>query len=169
MKLQKAAALKAEFFPEIDRRRAAGQRIVFTNGCFDLLHIGHVTYLAEARSLGDCLVVGLNSDASVRRLKGAPRPFVPEEERLVVLSALRSVDLVTLFDEDSPRELIARVQPDVLVKGGDWPVQKIVGADVVLSHGGLVRSLPFIPGASTTSIVERIRSKRVPLPKGGDI
>jgi rfaE bifunctional protein nucleotidyltransferase chain/domain len=129
---------------------------VFTNGCFDLLHPGHVTYLEAARELGDALVVGLNSDASVRRLKGPARPILTEQERATVLSGLRSVDYVVVFDEDTPLALIRRIVPDVLVKGGDWPVEAIVGADVVLAAGGRVSSLPFVEGKSTTGIVERI-------------
>jgi D-beta-D-heptose 7-phosphate kinase/D-beta-D-heptose 1-phosphate adenosyltransferase len=134
------------------------KKVVFTNGCFDLVHPGHVRYLRAARALGDALVVGLNSDASVRRLgKGSDRPLVPEEARSEVMAALEMVDAVCIFDEDTPYELISALQPDVLVKGGDWKVDDIVGADVVRRHGGRVRSLPFAPGYSTTSLVEKIR------------
>jgi D-beta-D-heptose 7-phosphate kinase/D-beta-D-heptose 1-phosphate adenosyltransferase len=134
------------------------RRVVFTNGCFDLLHPGHVRYLQAARALGDALVVGVNSDASVRRLdKGADRPLVPERDRCEVLAALEMVDAVCLFGEDTPRELISALQPDVLVKGGDWKVADIVGADVVRARGGRVRSLRFAPGYSTTALVEKIR------------
>lgn len=136
--------------------RGGGGRIVFTNGCFDLLHPGHVTYLEAARQLGDALVVGLNSDASVRRLKGPTRPILTEEERATVVAGLRSVDYVVVFNEETPLHLIEAVVPDVLVKGGDWPVEAIVGADVVLAAGGRVLSLPFVEGKSTTGIVERI-------------
>ena len=136
--------------------RRAGKRVVFTNGCFDLLHPGHVRYLRAARRLGDVLVLGLNSDASVRRLKGTSRPLVPENDRAEVMAALEMVDLVSIFDEDTPYDLIAAVQPDVLVKGGDWAVDRIVGADLVHARGGRVRSLRFAPGYSTTALVERI-------------
>ncbi len=131
-------------------------KVVFTNGCFDILHAGHVRYLAHARSLGDKLVVGLNSDASVRRLKGAERPIVGQEERREVLCALKAVDEVRIFDEDTPERLIERIRPDILVKGGDWPVEKIVGNEFVRSYGGEVRSLPFIEGNSTSAIMEKI-------------
>jgi rfaE bifunctional protein nucleotidyltransferase chain/domain len=136
-----------------------GKRIVFTNGCFDLIHPGHVRYLRAAKRLGDVLVVGLNSDASVRRLKGPGRPLVPQRDRCEVMAALEMVDFVTVFDEDTPYELIRRVQPDVLVKGGDWTPDKIVGADLVRARGGAVRSLRFAKGYSTTRLVEGIRSK----------
>jgi D-beta-D-heptose 7-phosphate kinase/D-beta-D-heptose 1-phosphate adenosyltransferase len=129
---------------------------VFTNGCFDLLHPGHVRYLRAARQLGDVLVVALNGDASVRRLKGAGRPLAPLADRCEVIAALEMVDYVTTFSADTPRALIRRLQPDVLVKGGDWPVDRIVGADVVLAAGGQVRSLPFTPGYSTTRLAEAV-------------
>lgn len=142
------------------RLRADGKRVVFTNGCFDLLHPGHVRYLSAARRLGDALVVAVNSDASVRRLgKGSDRPLVPENDRAEVLAALEAVDYVTLFDQDTPLDVIRRLRPDVLVKGGDWAPEKIVGADVVRSYGGRVKSLPFAPGHSTTALVARIRRR----------
>lgn len=131
--------------------RREGKRIVFTNGCFDLIHIGHIRYLREARTLGDALVVGLNSDASVRRLKPG-RPITAEAERAEVLAALEMVDYVTVFAEDTPYELIKYLGPDVLVKGGDWKPEEIVGADLV----GEVHSLPYVSGRSTTEIVRRI-------------
>lgn len=137
--------------------RRAGKRVVFTNGCFDLIHAGHVRYLRAAKRLGDVLVVGLNSDRSVRRLKGPQRPLVPQRARCEVMAALEMVDLVTVFSQDTPYALIARVQPDVLVKGGDWRLDQIVGADLVRARGGRVRSLPFAPGYSTTALVARIR------------
>ena len=130
--------------------------VVFTNGCFDLLHPGHVEFLAEARALGDVLVVGLNSDASVRRLKGAGRPWVVEADRASVLAGLRSVDAVTLFDEDTPLELISALLPDVLVKGGDYDLNGIVGRDAVEKAGGEVRVLPFVEGYSTAEIIARL-------------
>ena len=139
--------------------RAEGKRIVFTNGCFDLLHPGHVRYLRAAKRLGDVLVVGVNGDASVRRLKGPGRPLMPQRDRCTVLAALEMVDWVTVFDDDTPQRLIERVQPDVLVKGGDWRPDQIVGADVVRARGGTVRSLPFARGYSTTALVERIARK----------
>jgi D-beta-D-heptose 7-phosphate kinase/D-beta-D-heptose 1-phosphate adenosyltransferase len=145
-----------ELLRELSLRRGRGEKVVFTNGCFDLLHPGHVTYLGAARALGDLLVVGLNSDASVRLLKGPTRPILNEEERATVLAGLRSVDYVVIFDEETPRSLIEALRPDVLVKGGDWAVESIVGADVVLAAGGRVLSLPFVEGKSTTGIVERI-------------
>lgn len=145
----------------LDRWRAAGERVVFTNGVFDLLHRGHVEYLAEARALGDRLVVGVNSDASVRRLgKGLERPLVAEADRASVLSALRSVDLVVCFDEDTPERLIRDVRPDVLAKGGDWAKEAIVGREFVESCGGRVVSLPLRAGFSTTALIERLRAPR---------
>lgn len=136
--------------------RAAGQKIVFTNGCFDLLHFGHLHYLADARDLGDRLVVGLNSAASVRRLKGPTRPINDEHTRTHALAALQFVDAVAIFEDDTPLELIRAVMPDVLVKGGDWRPEQIVGADLVLANGGEVRSLPFVDGYSTTSLEQKI-------------
>ncbi|MBA3242196.1 MAG: D-glycero-beta-D-manno-heptose 1-phosphate adenylyltransferase [Acidobacteria bacterium] len=140
-----------------ERLRAEGRRLVFTNGCFDLLHVGHVRYLGEARTLGDALLVAINSDASVRALKGAGRPLVCESERAEVLAALEAVDFVTVFDEESPRSLIAELVPDVLVKGGDYGLAEIHGRAEVEAAGGRVLSLPFVEGASTTGIIERIK------------
>ena len=135
--------------------RPRSQKLVFTNGCFDLLHRGHVEHLAQARALGDALVVGLNSDASVRRLKGAGRPVVPGADRAAALAALRSVDAVTIFDEDTPLDLIGALLPDVLVKGGDYDLDGIVGREVVEEAGGEVRVLPFVEGYSTTGLLDR--------------
>jgi D-beta-D-heptose 7-phosphate kinase/D-beta-D-heptose 1-phosphate adenosyltransferase len=135
----------------------AGKKVVFTNGCFDLLHVGHVRCLQEARALGDALVVGVNADASVRLLKGPGRPLTPARERAEVLAALACVDYVTIFGAATPQGLIAAVQPDVLVKGGDWPVGKIVGREVVEARGGRVLSIPFVKGRSTTATIEKIR------------
>jgi len=129
---------------------------VFTNGCFDLIHPGHIDLLERARALGDRLVVALNSDASVRAIKGPGRPFVPQEDRARTLRALRCVDEVIIFDEPTPARLIEELQPDILVKGGDWPVEQIIGADIVLRKGGKVLSLPLRPGYSTTELIERI-------------
>jgi rfaE bifunctional protein nucleotidyltransferase chain/domain len=154
-KILSRAALVRRWGPKARGRR----KVVFTNGCFDLLHPGHVRYLRAARALGDVLVVGLNSDASVRRLKGPERPLVAEKARAEVMAALEMVDGVIVFAEDTPRELITALQPDVLVKGGDWAVQDIVGSDVVRARGGKVRSLRFAPGYSTTALVERIRRR----------
>ena len=140
------------------RLRAEGRRLVFTNGCFDILHVGHVRYLSEARRLGDALLVAINSDASVRALKGAGRPILSEAERAEILAALSSVDFVTVFEEESPRALISEVLPDVLVKGGDYRLDEIHGREEVERAGGRVLSLPFVEGASTTGIIERIKA-----------
>ena len=138
--------------------RMKGDRIVFTNGCFDILHRGHVEYLQEAGSLGDRLVIGVNSDASVKRQgKGPERPLNDQDSRAKVLAALRLVDAVVIFDEDTPLALIEAIVPDVLVKGGDWSEDRIVGADVVRKNGGEVRSLKLVDGFSTTALVEKIR------------
>jgi rfaE bifunctional protein nucleotidyltransferase chain/domain len=136
--------------------RTAGERVVFTNGVFDLLHRGHAEYLEEARALGDRLVVGVNSDASVRRLKGPSRPIHPEHDRVELLEALACVDLAVVFDEDTPLRLIEEVAPDVLVKGGDWAVETIVGRESVEARGGRVLNLPVREGHSTTHLVARI-------------
>jgi D-glycero-beta-D-manno-heptose 1-phosphate adenylyltransferase len=134
-----------------------GKKIVFTNGCFDILHRGHVSYLNEAKNLGDLLVIGLNSDASVRRLKGSERPINKEHDRLYVLEALKSVDKVEIFEEDTPLNLIKLLRPMVLVKGGDWSLDQIVGAKEVISWGGEVLSLSFVDGYSTTGIIKKIQ------------
>jgi len=136
--------------------RQAGRRVVFTNGCFDLLHRGHIRYLERARTLGDILVVAINSDASVRTLKGPSRPVTTADERAEVLAALAAVDFVLIFDDLDPARVIHAVRPDVLVKGGDWPVSQIVGADFVRAQGGTVRSLPYVEGASTSALIGRI-------------
>lgn len=141
----------------VEQQRARGLRIVFTNGVFDLLHPGHVRYLQEARKLGDMLIVGLNADESVRRNKGPDRPITPEHERAEVLAALACVDAVVVFREDTPDAIVRAVQPDVLVKGADWPADQIVGRDTVEARGGRVVLIPVEQGYSTTSIVERIR------------
>ena len=153
-------SLPAAAGAKLERWRQQGEKIVFTNGVFDLLHRGHVEYLTEARALGDRLVVGVNDDASVRRLKGPERPLVPEEERVELLEALRAVDLAVLFSEDTPARIIEEVRPDVLVKGGDWSVDRIVGREFVESRGGRVLSVPLREGLSTTRLVERIRNGR---------
>lgn len=138
--------------------QAQGEKVVFTNGCFDLLHYGHIHYLADARDQGNRLVIGVNSSDSVRRLKGPARPINDDLTRLHNMAALEMVDLVTVFDQDTPVELIRLLRPDVLVKGGDWPVEAIVGAQEVLAAGGSVQSLPFVEGYSTTSIEAKIKS-----------
>jgi rfaE bifunctional protein nucleotidyltransferase chain/domain len=141
--------------------RVAGLRrsVAFTNGCFDILHRGHVTYLAQARALGHALIVGVNSDASVRRQgKGDDRPINSQADRMMVLAALESVDLVTWFDEDTPLNLILACRPDILVKGGDWPLDRIVGAPEVLGWGGQVHSIPFLHERSTTETIRKIRA-----------
>lgn len=135
------------------------QKIVFTNGCFDVLHFGHVHYLLQAKELGDVLVVGLNSDDSVRRLKGPSRPINGEKERAFVLAALACVDYVVVFEEDTPKELIETVRPDVLVKGGDYALDQIVGADFVTRNGGFVTTLPFVEGFSSTRIIEQLKTE----------
>jgi len=143
----------------LERERQRGRRIVFTNGCFDLLHVGHVKYLQAARRLGDLLVLGLNSDNSIRRLKGPRRPLIGEEERAHILAALDCIDYVVLFDEDTPMELIAAVRPHILVKGGDYTPEGVVGKDLVESYGGRVELIQFVDGKSTTNIIEQILAK----------
>ena len=138
--------------------KSNGYKIIFTNGCFDLLHYGHIHYLSEAQDLGDKLIVGMNSAASVRRLKGEHRPINDELTRQHLLAALEPVDAVVVFEEDTPLDLIKMVMPDVLVKGGDWQPHQIVGSDVVLANGGEVKSLPYLEGYSTTNIEQKIRS-----------
>ncbi len=139
------------------REKRNGRRVVFTNGCFDLLHPGHIRSLELARELGDALIVGLNSDASVRQLKGEGRPVISERERAEILAALESVEAVVIFDDLTPRELIARLLPDVLVKGDDWPSDQIVGREEVEAAGGRVVSVPVVPGYSTSAILQKIR------------
>ena len=140
-----------------DRIHARGGRVVFTNGVFDLLHPGHVRYLADARALGDALIVAINSDRSVRANKGPSRPINPEHERAEIVAALRSVDAVTIFDEDTPQALIAAIQPDVLVKGADWGADNIVGRDIVEARGGTVVRVELAQGFSSTRLVEKVR------------
>src|SRR4030066_757955 len=139
--------------------KAKGKRIVFTNGCFDLLHIGHVRYLEKARALGDVLVVGVNSDASVRKLKGPKRPILPEKERVEILSGLGCVDYITLFNEMDPLKLITFLRPDVLAKGGDWTKEQIVGKEVVERSGGEGVIIPFVKRASTSNLIKTILKK----------
>ena len=142
----------------VREQQAQGHRVVFTNGCFDLLHRGHVAFLEQARLLGEGLIVGVNTDASVRRLgKGKRRPRTPERDRARVLAALACVDRVVLFNEDTPLELITLLKPDILVKGGDYKLNEIVGREEVLARGGQVLTLPFVPGYSTTALLQRLR------------
>lgn len=150
---------KEQLAPLLQQARAQKKRIVFTNGCFDLMHVGHTRYLQAAKALGDVLVVGVNSDASVRSLNKSPdRPIVPEAQRAEVLASLGCIDYVVLFHESDPLKLITTVQPDLLVKGGDWPVDRIVGREVVEARGGKVTTIPLVPGVSTTSLIQRIRT-----------
>jgi rfaE bifunctional protein nucleotidyltransferase chain/domain len=144
----------------INEWREKNQKIVFTNGCFDLLHLGHIDYLAKSKDLGDKLIIGVNTDDSVRRLKGVYRPLQDENSRLHILAALEFVDAVILFNEDTPYELIKKIQPDVLVKGADYKIEDIVGYDIVTSCGGSVKTIEYLEGYSTTSIEQRILKSR---------
>ncbi len=145
--------------PILKNLQNQGKKVVFTNGVFDLLHLGHVTYLQKARDLGDVLVVALNSDASVKRIKGPLKPLLPLDERAEMLLALVCVDYVTFFEEDTPFEAVKLLRPDILVKGGDWAVDKIVGGDLVESWGGKVTNIPVVPGRSTTNLIEIVRER----------
>lgn len=153
--MKKLQTLKT-FIPIVQALQRQGRKVVFTNGCFDLLHVGHVRYLEAARALGDCLIVAVNSDASVRRLKGPTRPILSQRHRMEVLSALSSVDYLILFGADTPRRLIAALKPDILVKGADWQEDAIVGKEIVEANGGRVARIRQVPGASTSQIVQRI-------------
>ncbi len=146
------------YLEKIKEWRKEGKKIVFTNGCFDILHAGHVDYLEKAKALGDILIVGLNSDSSVKRLKGKDRPINSQELRKRVLEGLKAVDLVIIFDEDTPERLIKEIKPDVLVKGGDWKIENIVGADFVQSYGGEVKTIDFVYDISTTKIIQKARN-----------
>ena len=148
--------VEASFFSEHEEELRQ-RKVVFTNGCFDILHYGHISYLAQARQLGDVLVVGLNSDASVKRLKGPSRPVNNQEARAFVLAALEMVDYVVIFEEDTPYNIITRVKPDILVKGGDYEIDNIVGGDFVRARGGQVLTIPFEDGFSTSSILEHLK------------
>ena len=151
-----------ELLTAVSHHKKEGKKIVFTNGCYDLIHIGHVRCFKEGKNLGDILIVALNSDRSVRTLKGPPRPIVPEAERAEIIAALECVDFVTIFDQDDPLEIISAIKPDILVKGGDWALNTIVGRDIVESYGGQVIALPLVPGVSTTRIIETIASHLSP-------
>ncbi len=146
----------AKLAPVLKNLQSQGKKVVFTNGVFDLLHLGHVTYLQEARKQGDLLVVGLNSDASVRRIKGPLKPLLPVEERAEMLLALACVDYTTFFEEDNPYNIIKILCPDVLVKGGDWAIDKIIGGDLVASWGGKVLNIPVVEGRSTTNLIQMV-------------
>jgi len=148
-----------EVVPLIKDLKSQKKKIVFTNGVFDIIHRGHIEYLKEAKSLGDVLIVGLNSDKSVKEIKGEKRPIISEENRAIVLSNLKPVDYVVIFNEDTPYELINAIKPDILVKGGDWSADKIVGSDIVNSYGGQVRAIKFIENNSSTDIIGRIIEK----------
>jgi D-glycero-beta-D-manno-heptose 1-phosphate adenylyltransferase len=150
---------REQLSPLLQHARAQEKRIVFTNGCFDLMHVGHTRYLQAAKGMGDLLIVAVNSDASVKSLSKAPdRPIVSDAQRAEVVAALGCVDYVILFNEPDPHSLIAALQPDVLVKGGDWAVERIVGREIVEARGGAVRTIPLVPGVSTTALIQRIRS-----------
>lgn len=148
--------INLETFLRIKTDFAPGTKIVFTNGCFDILHPGHLTYLNTAKGLGDILVIGLNSDSSVKRIKGPQRPINVQADRAKMLSGLWSVNFVIIFSEDTPRRLIEQIKPDILVKGGDWPIEKIVGHEFVQSYGGKVYSIPLQPGYSTSKLIKKI-------------
>ena len=145
--------------PVLQNLQKQGKKVVFTNGVFDLLHLGHVTYLQEARQQGDLLVVGLNSDFSVKKIKGPSKPLIPLAERAEMLLALDCVDYVSFFDEPDPYNIVKTLRPDVLVKGGDWALDKIIGADLVQSWGGKVMNIPIVPGRSTTNLIEIVKDR----------
>ena len=145
----------------VTKAKSKNQNIVFTNGCFDLLHLGHIHILREAKKLGDLLIVALNSDSSVKKIKGPNRPILPEMERAELIASLEMVDYVTVFFQPDPADLIGALQPNVLVKGGDWTEDQIIGRDTVERHGGKVVALPFLSGHSTTDIIERIRREEI--------
>ena len=148
--------------PLLGRLHRRKKKIVFTNGCFDILHAGHVRYLNQAKKYGDILVVALNSDISVQKIKGSLRPLVPLKERAEIMGSLKAVDFVTFFHEDTPYKTIATLKPDILVKGGDWTKDKMIGADLVLKNGGQVKTIHYVPGKSTTNIIETILRKYRP-------
>lgn len=157
--MMNGAKSREEIIQIVKELKSKGKKIVFTNGCFDILHAGHVDYLNKSKESGDVLIVGLNSDSSVRRIKGEKRPVVNQNERAFVISNLKAVDFVTFFDEDTPEELIKAIIPDILVKGADWPIDKIVGKDIVLLNGGEVKTISFVNDQSTTNIIQLILDK----------
>jgi len=142
----------------IENLKRNKKKIVFTNGCFDIIHPGHISYLKKAKSLGDILIIGLNSDSSIKRIKGNKRPIFNEKDRLLIISSFYFVDIVTIFSEDTPYKLINLIKPDILVKGGDWTPENIVGRDIVESYGGKVLNIPYLEGYSTTNIINKILS-----------
>jgi rfaE bifunctional protein nucleotidyltransferase chain/domain len=144
---------------EINALQQQGKKIVFTNGCFDILHAGHVDIFQQARNLGDALVVAVNSDISIKKIKGEKRPVVPQAQRMQVLAALEAIDYVVIFEEENPLKIIKEIQPDILVKGGDWPVETIVGREIVEKKGGKVLSIPLMEGISTTNIIEEVKKR----------
>jgi rfaE bifunctional protein nucleotidyltransferase chain/domain len=158
MKIKSKIMMKEEVSGLMDVWKYMGLKTVFTNGCFDIIHYGHIDYLARAASLGGKLVIGLNTDASVSKLKGPNRPVQDEKSRALILAALQFVDAVILFDEETPKELISFLIPDILVKGSDYSIDQIVGADVVLNNGGRVETMDFVPGYSTSKIIEKIKT-----------
>lgn len=147
---------KEEISHIAEKLKAENKVIVFTNGCFDILHSGHIKYLYDAKKLGDILIVGLNSDSSIKRIKGEKRPIINQEERAYIISALEMIDFIVIFHDDTPYELIKCIKPNILVKGGDWDIEKIVGKDIVESYGGKVLNIPFVEGKSTSNIIQRI-------------
>lgn len=152
----KSIYTRAEIMETRKKLKDEKKKVVFTNGCFDMLHAGHVDYLNKAKAAGDVLIVGLNSDASMKRIKGEKRPILLQEERAFILSNLKAVDYVTLFDEDTPEEIISELIPDILIKGADWSLDKIVGRDIVEAHGGEVKTISFVTDQSTTNIIQTI-------------
>jgi len=152
----KSIYTRAEIIEIRKKLKTEKKKVVFTNGCFDVLHAGHVDYLNKAKAAGDVLILALNSDASVKRIKGEKRPIVSEDERAFILSNLKAVDYVTLFDEDTPQEIISELIPDILVKGADWSLDKIVGRDIVEANGGEVKTISFVTDQSTTNIIQTI-------------
>jgi D-beta-D-heptose 7-phosphate kinase/D-beta-D-heptose 1-phosphate adenosyltransferase len=156
MKNNKVIFNRKKLIARIKSLKKSGKKIVFTNGCYDLLHTGHVRFLKKARSMGGALVLALNSDSSVRRIKGPKRPITPQDERAELMSALAPVDIVTIFYEDDPYNIINDIKPDVLVKGGDWALDRIIGADIVKKNGGVVRSIKYLKGKSTTNIIKQV-------------
>jgi len=152
----KSIYTRAEILTIRKKLKEEKKKVVFTNGCFDVLHAGHVDYLNKTKAAGDVLILGLNSDTSVKRIKGAKRPIVKEEERAFILSNLKAVDYVTLFDEDTPQEIISELIPDILIKGADWAIDKIVGRDIVEANGGEVKTISFVTDQSTTNIIQTI-------------
>lgn len=156
MKCDKIIFLRKKLINKINKLKRKQKKIVFTNGCYDILHIGHIKFLKSAKRYGDVLIVAINSDSSVKKIKGDLRPIIPQRERAEVLAALYFVDIVTIFYEDNPYNIISDIKPDVLVKGGDWPIDKIIGADIVRKNGGIVKNIKYIKGESTSGIINKI-------------